>query len=248
MVSGLLTAETFNRFEAQLGRAGIMMAPVTAGLLIALGIILGIKEDSFNSFAVSIAATVIFFIAHWCGRALSVNCDLAIVNSSGRISGYGLFRSIALVALVGLIGLVVFGIYMAIKLSVIEPLYAPLGYAAAVCFLVWFLLNPTLVSIKSDDSSSPGDDVLSLFLFGTLSSLKLHRVIFGGGLILGNLAIAYSMIKIMREEVYILDGITGFSGVIIVFAAALAPLFLYLFFIMSYLIIDLMRAVLRIGK
>jgi hypothetical protein len=244
------TPERFYRLESWMGTAGSLMAPVTALLLVGLGIIAAIKTDSFISFAASIAAVIAFFVAHWCGRALSANCDIAVTNSASRISGYGLFRSIALVASVGLIGFVVVAAYLAIKFSAIEPLYGPLGYASAILFLMWFLLNPVLLSIKEDSSSSPGDDALSLYIFGILYGVKLHRVVFGGGLILGNIAIAYSIIQIMRgnvEEV-LMSGLAGFAGVITVFVAALAPLILYLGFVFSYLVIDLLRAVLRIGK
>ena len=249
-VERVFTRANFERLDSRLGATGLLMAPVTATLFILAGVIGAIKSDSFIVFMASIVATVAFFIVHWCGRTLSANCDLAIANSSARISGYGLFRSVALVGIVGLIGLVIYGIYMSIKFSEVSPLYVPLSYAAAIWFIVWFLLNPTLLSIKSDSSASPGDDALSLTIFGMLSSLRLHRVIFGGGLALGNLAIVYSIFKIMRGglEAIMYSGVSGFIGVITVFAAAIAPLALYLSYVMYYLIIDLMRAVLRIGK
>jgi hypothetical protein len=248
--SGLLTPEKFHRLDSRLGEIGIIMAPVTAGLLLALGIIGAVKTDSFITFAASFVGVMTFLIAHWCGRALGANCDLAIANTSTRISGYGLFRSVALVVTAGLISLLAFGVYLAIKQSAIEPLYLPLGYAAACLFLAWFLLNPTLLCVKEESSSTPGDDALSLAVFSMLYGLRLHRVAFGGGLIIGNVAIAYSIFKLLKGGVaeILYSGVAGFSGIILVFSAVLAPVALYLWFVFSYLIIDLMRAILRIGR
>lgn len=250
LTASLLTPERFTRLDARLGVVGNMMAPVTALLLLIMGIFGAIKTDSFMAFAASLGAIIAFYVAHLCGRALMSNCDLAIANSSSHISGYGLFRTLALLAIIGFIALLFFGVYMAIKISMMEPLYVPLAYATGILFLVWFLLNPALVGIGENPASSPGDDALSIYVFSLASSIKLHRVVFGVGLLVGNLSIAYSIIRIMRGEFeYMMQsGVAMFSGVIMVFAAALAPLALYLGFVFSYLVIDLLRSVLRIGK
>jgi hypothetical protein len=44
------------------------------------------------------------------------------------------------------------------------------------------------------------------------------------------------------------SGLAMFAGIVMVFTAALAPLLLYLGFIFNYLVIDLLRSILRIGK
>lgn len=250
LVSSQLTVERFCRLDAQQGTIGNMMAPITAVLLLILGIVGAVKTDSFIVFAASLGVVVAFFVAHWCGRALMPNCDLAVANCSSRISSYGLFRTLALLAIVGFIAVLLFGMYTAVKLSTMDPLYLPLVYAAGILFIVWFLLNPTLVGIAEDSGSSPGSDALSIYLFSLTSGVRLHRVLFGDGLVVGNIAIAFSIIKIMRGELgnLIQSGLGLSAGIVIVFAAALAPFLLYVGFIFNYLVIDLLRSVLRIGK
>jgi hypothetical protein len=248
-LSAGLTPERFARLDALLGTVGVRMAPVTMLLLLAAGIVAGIKLDSFIAFAVSLGAIIAFCVAHWCGRALMANCDLAVANTSSRISAFGVFRTQALLAGVVLVALLAGGGYTAIKLSQLEPLYVPLIFAGGGLFLIWFLLHPALVGISEDATSRPGEDALSICSFAFVGSLRLHRVLFGVGLSLGNVSIAISIVGMMRGQLEAMfqTGVAALSGVIMVFSAALAPLSLYLVFVFYLLLVDLLRSVLRAG-
>jgi len=247
--TSFLTPKRFIALDEKMGDFGVKTAPVTALLLIILGIVAAIKSDSFMIFAGSLGVVVAFFVAHWCGRALMPNCDRAVTNSHSLISSYGLFSASALILLIGFIGVFVFGIYSAIKLSKLEPMFVALAYAAVMWFFVWFLLNPSLLRIDEDPNSTPGNDALSLYLFSLAINIRLHRVLFGAGLLSGNLLIAISTIAIMKGgSSFSSNLMTTLIGVIVVFSAALSPLFLYITFVVSYLVIDIFRSILRTGK
>lgn len=248
--AALLNPERFKRLEHWLGAVGNMMAPITAVLVLITGVVGAVKTDSFMAFVTSLGVVVAFLVAHWCGRALMANCDLAVANTSARVSSYGLFRAFALLALVGFFALLLSGAYAAIRFSMIEPIYWPLVYAAGVGFLVWFLLNPGLLGIEEDPAATPGDDALSISTFGLAGGLRLHRVVFGVGLVSGNLAVARHLFQMVRGDLdYLLElQMAVCPGMPLVFAAALAPIALYLGFVFSALCVDLMRSILRIGR
>ncbi len=248
----LLTVERFHAVDAFFGRVGALMAPIAALLFLLSGIVAGIKLDSFIAFASSLGLIVALFVAHWCGRALMPSCDGAVANSSAAISSFKVFRVLALFATVGFLGLILFTVYLVIKLSDLNPLLIPLGLALTCGFSVWFLLNPSLVGLREEPGTTPGNDALAFYVFALASFIRLHRILFGLGMLLGNLAIGFGLVKLLGPGEELPDlgaaGVAGTGGLILVFGAALAPVWLYLAYIFSYLGIDLLRSILRIGN
>lgn len=240
-----LTTDSFMRWDVRLGSVGDFAAPITSLVFLLLGTIGAIKCDSFSAFAGSLGVAIGFIIAHQAGRRMRAACDQIVANSSSNISGYGIFSVISVVALAGAIYKIFDGIYYAIKLSSFEPLYSPLALGAVVLFMVWFLLNPSLLRVSEDQDSSPGNDALTLYIVGLVSFVKMHRVLFGAGAVAGNLMMIINAIQIIRDKEFPPDSVLDLLGAKIAMGTALAPLLLYLGYIFAYLALDICRALLR---
>ena len=246
----VLSFENFNILDSNAGELGLIMAPISGAFFLIAGIVGGIKIDSFYIFAGSILAAIAFFIAHWAGREMMPNCDAAVVNTNLRIRSHAIFTIKAFVSLAIFIGLLIFGLYISIKLSSLIPMLIPVGFAVLLLFAVWFLLNPLILNITEDNTSSAGNDALTLYSLPFVMVLRLHRILFGIGLFYGNLTFGISIYKFIQDgtNAVLGSGIQGFAGVIILFTAAISPLLLYIIFVFSYLFIDILRSILRISK
>lgn len=117
-----------------------------------------------------------------------------------------------------------------------------------VCELVvWLCLNPALLNIAILPASTAGEEAIGVLTFTMKALLRLIPIAFGIGVIVGDFEILAAIVRLFRDEEYSIAG-ASLSAWVVLGSAAL-PLIGYVLFVLNYLVVDMIRAILVIpGK
>ena len=246
VIRGQLTPVRYEAAERGLvaiGRIAMIVAALS-GLL--YGIVSGVKDDQLSPVIEGLAVVVIVVILQYvAAKFMDVGARL-LQTSPSELSSEAFLACIALIAFLAGVVALAGGTIQAIR----ESLWAPFGWGAAlflVCELIVCLcLNPSMLSINISAASSAGQEAIGVMTFFIKTLIRVVPVVFGVCASLGALVMIWAVVQLLRDNF-------GFemiiSGRTLVAVAGLWPIAAYLFFIISYLGIDVMRAILALpGK
>lgn len=118
--------------------------------------------------------------------------------------------------------------------------FVTLGLCAGIA------LNLQQLNIKLDKKISAGEEVIGIFIFFTKLFLKITPFVYAVGIVIGFIILACGLIKWSQSSISTV--MVTFASKIIIFSA-LFPLFVYLLFLISCLLIDIIRTFLSLpGK
>jgi hypothetical protein len=226
------------------------LAFVLAAVLLVLGFfVLGIRSDSFRlSFSalllIAPAAILLHFIA-----ALFLDAGASLLRKSpSELSSSAILTFFALAFFACGVLCFVLGLYGVILGGSLLSLGICLGAAALLFYACGLALNPATVNVNPAGGLSAGEEALGILLFLIKVPLRLVPFLFGVGSVVGVCAAIYLLYLVftqeplfIQEQAYLIA--RGILGV------ALLPLAAYLTFVLSALLVELYRAILRIpGK
>ena len=139
------------------------------------------------------------------------------------------------------------GVISAIKLEVWGLVWSGLAIFAVCELLAWLCLHPDVLNIAIVPDSSAGKEAIGVLTFTLKALLRLVPSMFGVGLIAGLLSLLGSLYSLFKGEasVMILDA----SGSMFILGGILLPLIGYIGFILNYLMLDVILAILKVpGK
>lgn len=141
-------------------------------------------------------------------------------------------------------------IYMFVKFSDFDYLWYAIITAMTLSYSICILLNPELINTKVVETSTAGEDAVTMMTVASKASIKLAPIIFGSLVIFGVVQLTIDLIGIAQHGMgYILEyGMDAAMGIILIFVGLLYPLISYISFAFFYLIYDLLQALLSLGK
>lgn len=256
-VRSALDVEFFESNEAWLERQAKFATPAAAIAGLVLAIVVAIKIDSLRISLMGVAWVIVVFFAYYVGRRFLDTDRQAVRNSPSTISSAG-FLDVMGLLLIGLLGaIVVVGIYMAIKASSLTIAFYALGLAIAVMYFLAMVLNPQLISLTVDANSTPGQDAISIFIVFSKCLVRLAGVTFGSGVIIGTLQMLPGIFTILAGKQddsleYMVSGIVDLlqmaGGIYTILYGLLYPFFIYLSFVFTYLIVEVVKAILSLNR
>jgi hypothetical protein len=252
LLKGLRRALT----ESGLGAADLVarqtghVAFVLAAALLVLGLLaLGIRSDSFRlaSSALLLAAPAAILL-HYIA-ALFLDAGAALLRKSpSELSSTAILIFFALAFFAGGVGYLVLGLYGIIRGGNLLTFGLCLGTTAIFLYACGVALNPATVNVSPAGGLSAGEEALGILLFLLKLPVRLVSFLFGVGSVVGVCAAIFLLYLVftqeplfLHEQAYqIAHGILG---------VALLPLAAYLVFVLSSLLVEIYRAILRIpGK
>lgn len=246
-VGRVVGAGRYEALAAWLERAGHYGLLTAAGLGILYGIVAGIKSDTLSSVLSGIAWGAVVLIVQYTAAKFSSAGAVLIRSSPSEMASRSFLLCVALLCLFGgvlaLVGLTVEAIR--------QELWAPFALGVVVfmvCeFVVCFCLNPGMLNLSIASSFGAGREAIGVLTFFMKAPVKLVPVLFGSGVLIGCCALAWQLIELFRgSDIY---DIFGLPSAYLILGAAAVPLASYLLFLLLYLQMDVIRAVLAVpGK
>lgn len=243
-----ISVEFFIQSEQRLERAASYAAPVSAVVGLLIGLTAAIKTDSFIAFLLGIGWVIAIAVGYYIGSKFLVSCKTVVHNNPTRISSQEYIDVIGLIGVLGIIFVALGGLVLSIKMSSPEVLKWTAIILVALIFSVCFSLHPSLVSTRVDTNSSAGEDAIAILAFGYKASVRLAGIIFGAATIFGTINLIFGLFRIIKGsgfEIYS-GGLESIEGVSQVLGGLAYPFLAYVFFVLFYLAVDLMKAILSI--
>jgi hypothetical protein len=246
----VISVEFFVQSEQRLEQAASYAAPVAAIVGLLMGLTAAIKTDSFIAFLAGIGWVIAIAVGYYIGSKFLVSCKTVVHNNPTRISSKEYIDVIGLIGVLGIIFVALGGIVLAIKMSSPDILKWTVLIVVALVFSVCFSLHPSLVSTNIDKDTSAGEDAIAILAFGYKISVRMAGVIFGAATIFGTVNLIFGLFRLIKGsgfEIYA-GGLESIEGVAQVLGGLAYPFLAYVFFVIFYLAIDLMKAILSISS
>ena len=227
-----------------------------AALTLLYGIYAAIKFNSFAFFMTGLGFMVALAVAQFAAIRFLTAGTRTIANTPSQVSSPAFLECTGLLLLLAALGALVGGVVSMIRVESIVPLVPALFVAAAFTYVGATALHPRLVNVNLGVGSA-GEEGIGLLSFFFKAALKLVPLFFGLLAVGGVLAILASFTEsgqafastigaVLQFVPLPMETSAGFTGSAVIMLAALLPMIGYFLFLLSYLAIDLVRAVLSV--
>jgi hypothetical protein len=242
----LFSLGRFERLETVLIRAGHagLLAVGVLGLL--AGIVIAIKTNTLSNLLFGLAWIPLVLVLQYVAAKFVSAGSLLLRASPGELSSRAFLDCVGLIGFLAGLVFFIFGTFTGIR----EESWAVFGmgtgaFAAACCFLV-LTLNPDTLNIAIRDYSSAGQEAIGILTFFMKVFLRLVPLSYGVGVMIVAVLMVVGEVQIFKGNIndfMELGGTLFLTGYI-----ALLPLGAYLLFVLYYLGIDVLRAILSLPR
>jgi hypothetical protein len=236
------------------------LAVLAGGALTLLYAIFGaIKYNSFGLFLTGLGILAGIAIAQFTATRFQAAGEKAIANTPSRVSSPAFLECAGLLVLLLGAGVFITGAVGAIRLGSLVPLMPALLLAATLIYVGAVALHPRLVNVESGEGTA-GEEAIGLLAFAAKAALKLVPLFFCLLAVGGCVAIVASFFEAGQGLAAMIASVTqlvplpidapyGLAAAMVVLMACLLPLAAYFLFLMQYLFVDVLRAILSVpGK
>jgi len=246
----VLSVSFFEKNNSFAKTASVWATPAAALLGLLIGVVAAIKNDSFVLCLLGMLWVVTVAIAYYIGNRFLTVCENSLKNNETSISSSDYLDVCGLIFIASLCSTVFWGFYSSVKFSEFSILILTAGISIALIYYVCLLLNPQLISTRVVENNSAGEDALAIVMIMYKAGVKLATIMFGGLTTIGALFLLYFLYLVISStrNSFMFSDLSSLSGAGLVLFGLLYPLGIYLVFIFVYLIVDLCKAVLSLGK
>jgi hypothetical protein len=244
----LLTENLLNfciKWLSIVGHFGIIVA---AGLGFLFSLIFAIKVNSFNGFLMGIVWVLLLFVIQYTAHKFSSAGENLIKNNPSQLASKTFLDCFGFLVLIGGAVMFIMSLVDLIKGAPFKVFLEGLAIFVFLEFVALVAFNPKTIMVKIVKNNSAGQEALGIITFFIKTMMKLIPILFGALIVIGTVMLFVYGIKLFG------DG-AGFAWRVIqigvapqIIYAALLPFLSYLGFVLAYLIIDLIRAILSIPE
>lgn len=245
----VLTTGLFEKVERLFNLAADIVTPIAAVVGSLIAVVLAIKTDSLQIFLASFIWILALIICYYIGSKLQNACEKTLRNNPSSIANQEYLDVISVITLVGAMASFLLGIFFAVKFSYFQAFVIGLGIALLLIYSAWLTLQPSLVTTYVQESSSAGIDAIAILVLTSKIYLRSNKVLFGLLAVVGTILLVQALFNSFGEPYEILmGGAQGLLGFILVIVGLTAPFMCYVGFVLGYMLLDVMRSLLGIGK
>jgi hypothetical protein len=222
------------------------------------GLIMAIKNEYFTFLITGLVFVGVIAVAQFAASRFLDAADKIIASTPSRVSSPAFFECVGLIVIIIGIGLLIGGIRTAIYARHFAPLIVALVGALLVFSYAAVMLHPKVVNVQVGEGSA-GEEAIGIlttlmkanlllaplvfFLLSALGALIVLAAFFGD-----QFAAAFGQIlQVLPIPMY--GGSFGFMGSSLIVAGCLVPILIYFAFLLQYLLLDVIRAILAVpGK
>ena len=245
----VLSIGLFEKVEKIFVAAADIATPVAAAIGSLIALVLAVKTDSFQIFLASFAWIFSLIVLYYVGGKLQNACKKTLDNNPSSIGNQEYLDVVTVLGLVTAAGALLVGLYLGLKLSSFQTFVVALGASVFLVYSAWLTLQPSLLTTYVEESSSAGLDAIAILVLANKIYLRSNKIIFGLLTVIGTALLAQALFNSFGEPFEILrGGVQGLMGFILVILGLTAPLICYLLFVFSYMLLDVLRSILGMGK
>lgn len=237
--------DSVDRWAKATGSIALLLAAV---LLVVAFLVVGIRgEDAGLIVGGLVGIPLVTILAHFIG-AMFMDAGRSLLRESpSALSSASFLTCFGLAAFVGSILALLGGIAGTIVGNA-TALVGGLAVAVVLVYIGGLALSPESINVDVVGEASAGEEAIGILMFLFKLPLRLVPFVFGVGLVVGLFASGLLLWKSMTAEPF-LAAMTAVPTATGVFAVAVFPFLAYVVFLLLYLQVDLLRAVLVIpGK
>lgn len=231
-----------DRIAKQVGHLAYMAAAV---VLVLAFLVLGIRSDSFKIFFIGLlillpAAVILHFLA-----ALFLDAGSALLKKSpSELSSSAVLAFFALVFLAGSLYCFLMGLYGLINGGPFLDFGHWMGGFAVLLFACGIALHPSTVNVTAGMDMSAGEEALGISMFLVKLPVRLVPFLFGVASVMGLCGAFYLFYLVIAKELFFATA-EAYHFARGVLSVGLLPFLIYVGFAVSYLLVELLRAILR---
>lgn len=258
-----LTESFLTRTLGGLTRCGHLLVLAGAGLGLIYTIVQAIRANSFQVFGGGLVLILWIALLQYVALRFFTANQALVANSPSRVGSAALLDCLALILAVGAVVALVGGTVDAIRSNEFGSFVGGLLSSIVLLLGAGAALNPQLSNVRLAESSA-GEEAIGLASFFGKASLVMLPLVFAALSLTGVIVIvvsffatdsnsgAASFVQTVLGFVPALGRFgsadAGLAGVGLLLQACLLPLIAYLGFLVLYLSLDLMRAVLEVPR
>lgn len=239
-------------FSVRIGHYAVL---VGGAISLLYAIYAAIKYNSFTLFLAGLGFVAALAVAQFAAQRFLGAGDRTIRSTPSRIGSPAFLECLGLLVILAAAAMLISGIGTAIRIESFVPLVpAIIGAAILTCFGA-LALHPSLVNVSVADGSS-GEEAIGLISFFFKSMLKLVPLFFFLIVVAGGLAVIASFFDsgqaFARTIVQLfalplpLNLPYGLAGAGVILSGCLFPILAYFVYLIWYLVLDILRAILCI--
>ena len=230
------------RWIFRIGHIGLLAA---AALGFLFSLIVAIRLDSFSAFLYGIAWVVLVLVVQYAAHRFAATGDSLIENNPSSLTSKAFLDCLGLLSVIGGLIAFVLGAIRSIQGSGIRFILAGTALFILLELFAIVVFNPETVSTETGGKNSAGQEAIGIIVLFIKGFMRLVPILFGIGIAAGFVLLAIDAFGIFGSEYRLLAGWKRaiYTGRIIVFSG-LAPFLSYIGFVVAYLAVDVVRAIL----
>lgn len=231
----------------KLGHYGMIAA---AGLGFIFALVVAIRLDSFSAFLYGLAWIVLVFVVQYTAVRFSTAGVKLVENNPASLSSKAFLDCFGFLAFIFGLIVFVFSIIWAIRGAGLSYFFIGLGVFILLEFLALVAFHPETASTKIVKEASAGQDALGIIVFYLKGVIKLIPIIFGIGILVATFLLFIDFIGVFGDKFKVESAwANGMNQAWQILLIGLLPFLSYLFFLMYYLAVDVIRSILAVpGK
>jgi len=230
------------RWVFRVGHIGLLAA-AALGLLFSL--IVAIRLDSFSAFLYGVAWVAVVFIIQYIAHRFAAAGDALIGTNPSALSSKAFLDCLGLLSVIG--GLIALALGSIRSIQGAGLRFVLVGAALFVLLELFAIVvfNPETVSTETGGKISAGQEAIGIIVLFIKGVMRLVPILFGIGIAAGFVLLAVDAFGIFGSEYGLLAAWRrGLQTGRTIVAAGLVPFLSYIGFVVAYLAVDVIRAIL----
>ena len=245
---GIMTSKLLEfciKWATMIGHFGLVVA---AGLGFLFALIFSIRTNTFQGFLYGIAWVLLIFVVQYTAHKFSTAGETLIKNNPSQLSSKTFLDCFGFLVLIGGVIILIIHIVQAIQVGSFYLFLLGLGTFIFLEFIALISFNHKEATIDIVEGNSAGQEAIGIITFFIKTFMRLVPIFFGVGVAIGTIILFIDAIGLFGDNVAV-AWMRGNITAMQILWAALLPFFSYILFVLFYLAVDVIRAILSIpGK
>ena len=242
---GILTSNFLEFCIKWITRIGHLVIIVAAALGFLFALIFAIRTNSFTGFLYGIIWVLLIFVLQYTARKFLNAGEALIENNPTQLASQAFLDCFGFLALIGGVVALIVYVIQAIQGAGFEVFLMGLGIFVFLEFLALLAFNPKEVTIKIVKSNSAGQEALGIITFFIKAFMRLIPIFFGVLVVVWTIMLFIAFIGLFGSA----PGSAWMRGnwyAVQILYAVLLPFIAYIIFVLLYLCIDVIKAILSV--